>query len=199
MMRTRVPLNHRSRPPGGGGSGSSSSPVTMTRTLTRRAAVAPSGGSGSRSSWFPPSLSLRLRGNGCAGENVGGGVCQRIRAQALPHRPIRGDGMANPATIRCQSCGRPHLDTLPCWRGSYAARKTAAVLARSRSCWMCGRVATTADHIKPRGQGGTDDADNLAPACVSCNSRRAHHRDGNPFTEDAPVELDVPRSPRWSR
>lgn len=52
-------------------------------------------------------------------------------------------------------------------------------------CWMCdmqcdefARVpalnAATVDHITPRSLGGTDDADNLATACFSCNSRRGN-------------------------
>lgn len=103
------------------------------------------------------------------------------------------------ATVdRCGRCGRPHVTDLPCWRGSYCARITKTVLdLMGTVCWVCGRdIATTADHIKPRGQGGTDALDNLRPACVSCNSRRAH--DDNPFGEDDPVPPTVPVSGRWA-
>lgn len=40
-------------------------------------------------------------------------------------------------------------------------------------CRYCGRQdATTVDHVRPRCQGGSDDADNLVMACRSCNSRK---------------------------
>ena len=51
------------------------------------------------------------------------------------------------------------------WR---AVRKL--VLARDRHiCWMCGRHATTVDHLVPRSKGGSMDPSNLAAACEKCN------------------------------
>lgn len=38
------------------------------------------------------------------------------------------------------------------------------------SCWMCGKLATTVDHLRPVSAGGTDDETNLAAACLHCNS-----------------------------
>ena len=38
-------------------------------------------------------------------------------------------------------------------------------------CYRCGQPAESVDHIVPVALGGTDDLDNLRPACVSCNSR----------------------------
>jgi len=38
-------------------------------------------------------------------------------------------------------------------------------------CHRCGRPAESVDHIIPVALGGTDELDNLRPACVSCNSR----------------------------
>lgn len=39
-------------------------------------------------------------------------------------------------------------------------------------CWMCGQVADTWDHVKPRSRGGPDLASNLRPACFPCNMRK---------------------------
>lgn len=98
---------------------------------------------------------------------------------------------------RCTVCTRPHLAELPCWRGRYAARVTKTVLRmQGTMCWVCGRDATTADHIRPRSLGGDDSMANMRPACVPCNSRRGV--DANPFTEDRATAEVVPRSGRWA-
>lgn len=43
-------------------------------------------------------------------------------------------------------------------------------------CWLqlpgCSYKATTKDHVIPFHEGGSDDMDNLRPACKSCNSKR---------------------------
>lgn len=39
-------------------------------------------------------------------------------------------------------------------------------------CVYCGRVADTMDHVVPVSKGGTNDAENLVPACSSCNSSK---------------------------
>jgi hypothetical protein len=39
-------------------------------------------------------------------------------------------------------------------------------------CWMCGKKATTWDHVKPLSRGGLHCLANLRPACVSCNSSK---------------------------
>lgn len=50
----------------------------------------------------------------------------------------------------------------------------AAVIARcGEMCWYCKAApGDTLDHIIPRAQGGTDDPDNLVPACRPCNSSK---------------------------
>jgi 5-methylcytosine-specific restriction endonuclease McrA len=65
------------------------------------------------------------------------------------------------------------------WGGRRAQRLTAACLARDnyrcrvpRNGVLCGRPASTADHIVPRDAGGPHTLDNLRAACLSCNSRR---------------------------
>lgn len=55
-------------------------------------------------------------------------------------------------------------------------RVRAAVLERDEyTCRYCGAIATTADHIIPLYKGGAPfDLENLAAACMSCNSGKGH-------------------------
>lgn len=39
-------------------------------------------------------------------------------------------------------------------------------------CWVCRRVATAMDHVKPLAKGGTHWPANLRPICQPCNSRK---------------------------
>jgi 5-methylcytosine-specific restriction endonuclease McrA len=39
-------------------------------------------------------------------------------------------------------------------------------------CAYCGGIPTQVDHILPLSRGGTDDQDNLAPACKRCNEEK---------------------------
>ena len=55
---------------------------------------------------------------------------------------------------------------------TYRANR-AAILAGSPLCHWCGRnTATQADHLQELDAGGSDNLDNLVPACGPCNSRR---------------------------
>ena len=69
-------------------------------------------------------------------------------------------------------------------RGGRAnSRLTQYVLdEKGRVCWLrlpgCTRVATTKDHVIPVAHGGTDDLDNLVPACRHCNSKRQERGGG---------------------
>lgn len=47
-------------------------------------------------------------------------------------------------------------------------------------CVYCGDPADTIDHVIPRSKGGTDDLDNLVPACRDCNSRKGNRLDWSP-------------------
>lgn len=97
---------------------------------------------------------------------------------------------------KCPRCHHRHRPDLACWKGGYRDQLTALVLAGSRTCWICRGPATTADHIQPRSLGGSDELDNLRPACRTCNSRRG--TDPNPFTvEDPTPPAGVALSPRW--
>ena len=48
----------------------------------------------------------------------------------------------------------------------------AQVLADNPNCYICGRHATTVDHLLEVDRGGTHDIENLASCCVSCNSKK---------------------------
>lgn len=60
------------------------------------------------------------------------------------------------------------------WSGRRVVELTRLVLATyGVRCHLCGRLgATTADHVVPRRDGGSDDLLNLRPAHLSCNSAR---------------------------
>lgn len=44
--------------------------------------------------------------------------------------------------------------------------------AQEGKCWLCGKEASTIDHVKPLSKGGLHILANLRPACLSCNSRK---------------------------
>jgi len=69
---------------------------------------------------------------------------------------------------------------MPGWKGSSRAWRVvrAAVLARDAyRCQIqgphCTQIATTADHLVPKSQGGRDMMTNLRAACQPCNSHRS--------------------------
>jgi 5-methylcytosine-specific restriction endonuclease McrA len=39
-------------------------------------------------------------------------------------------------------------------------------------CYLCGKLAKGIDHIVPLSKGGNHSIGNLAPCCVSCNSKK---------------------------
>lgn len=58
--------------------------------------------------------------------------------------------------------------------GSEWGAKRRQVLAEEPVCRYCRRAAsTTADHIKPKAEGGTDDRRNLAGCCKACQQAKA--------------------------
>ncbi len=100
-----------------------------------------------------------------------------------PHprqRPCLDCGVLTRAT-RCPACTRLQYRAKDALRGTASERHygpawrklSAAVLERDgRICHWCGTTATTADHVVPRRQGGSDDMANLVAACRPCNSGR---------------------------
>lgn len=42
-----------------------------------------------------------------------------------------------------------------------------------RPCIYCGRPANTIDHLIPKSRGGSNEHENLAPACLTCNRTKA--------------------------
>jgi 5-methylcytosine-specific restriction endonuclease McrA len=84
----------------------------------------------------------------------------------------------------CVICGRPHgnrgarceLHAIPARTGTYS-RNAALVRATATVCHLCGQPFTAddpavADHVVPRGVGGSDDLTNLRAAHRSCNGRK---------------------------
>ena len=59
--------------------------------------------------------------------------------------------------------------------GNARRRRALCALVLDRdayTCRWCAGPATTVDHVIARALGGTDALDNLAAACLSCNSAR---------------------------
>lgn len=44
--------------------------------------------------------------------------------------------------------------------------------AKGAQCVYCGADAWHVDHVVPKCRGGTDDLDNLVPACSACNTAK---------------------------
>ena len=100
---------------------------------------------------------------------------------------------------RCGRCGKPHLPTLPCWRGKHVTRVTVLyfTLHPLRVCYLCGKSgADTLDHIIARADGGTDELENLRPAHRSCNSSRGRRDPFAGHVDDVKLTGD-PLSSRW--
>jgi len=87
-------------------------------------------------------------------------------------------------TWRCAECKRKRSRARDIRRGTAHDRgytrawRTLAkrVLKRDQFiCHWCGGLATTADHVVAKADGGTDAMDNLVAACKPCNDSRGGH------------------------
>ena len=58
----------------------------------------------------------------------------------------------------------------------------AAVLTPGARCHYCGAPATTVDAVVPAARGGQHTADNLVPACTSCNTSKGARLDPSAST-----------------
>ncbi|WP_408056991.1 HNH endonuclease [Streptomyces changanensis] len=92
-----------------------------------------------------------------------------------------------PLGSRCEPCAsaaarrreQKRKHTRPsAWARGYDSsyiKARAAILAAQPLCALCNsRPATTADHIVPLSRGGTNDIENLRPACGPCNFSRGN-------------------------
>ena len=61
-------------------------------------------------------------------------------------------------------------------QSKHRKHKTAVFAKHGMLCMCCGAVANTIDHIIAKSNGGSDDAYNLQPLCMPCNSSK---RDGD--------------------
>lgn len=51
----------------------------------------------------------------------------------------------------------------------WAATRAKVFALKGSQCFYCGADASHVDHKTPRARGGTNDIENLVPACASCN------------------------------
>jgi hypothetical protein len=75
------------------------------------------------------------------------------------------DGGKSFSTIRVR-----HGDTHDLWIDPDDPRRM--ILADGARCHWCVKPATQADHLIETDRGGSDELDNLVPACAKCNARR---------------------------
>jgi len=73
------------------------------------------------------------------------------------------------------------------------------------SCEFCGLAESYSpvaklqiEHIRPKKHGGTDNAENLALACIDCNLRKGSNLTGIDPQTDAITELFNPRIQKWN-
>lgn len=78
---------------------------------------------------------------------------------------------ANPAAARTSKHNRRAKEKGA--TGTHTAAQWLDLLASYHGkCVYCGAKATTRDHVTPLGAGGTNSIDNIAPACLPCNSSK---------------------------
>lgn len=69
---------------------------------------------------------------------------------------------------------------LPSLNGQAQTNRDRVLAKNGGRCVYCGDPADTIDHVIPKSKGGTDDLDNLVPACRDCNSRKGNRLDWSP-------------------
>lgn len=117
-------------------------------------------------------------GAGAVGEDpdlyLGGRVphCS-VTTKAPDYRLVRWNGEPLPSKAEVRAATRVRIERIPIDRAVKAV-----VWARTEGrCWYCGRQTNpyddfAVDHVIPVAAGGTNDADNLAPSCRTCNGRK---------------------------
>lgn len=104
--------------------------------------------------------------DGCDATHYGRDLCRRHYDQTRGPRP---GGTPEQAAFRA----RRRYNRKRNAPGSHTLAEWAEKLAGSGGwCAYCPAPADTRDHVIPITRGGTDDIDNLAPACRPCNSSK---------------------------
>jgi 5-methylcytosine-specific restriction endonuclease McrA len=104
---------------------------------------------------------------GCAEGHYATGVCRYHYDQRRGARP----GEPNPEAAAFRA--RRRCDRLRGATGSHTLEEWLAKLAEyGGRCAYCPSPADTRDHVIPLAEGGTDEIDNIVPACRPCNSRK---------------------------
>ena len=91
-----------------------------------------------------------------------------------------------PPGLQCAKHPKPNggwKHALPTSQRGYSTaawkRARTACLEREPLCYICRRAkSTTADHVVPKAEGGTDSPTNLKGACKGCQATKAS-REGN--------------------
>lgn len=91
---------------------------------------------------------------------------QRARARRLQDPGLMAAYLTRRAKAQRDREARKALaPTVP-----FTEQQLRARLSMYVGCWLCGREATTIDHVKPISRGGSHMLANLRPACGPCNS-----------------------------
>lgn len=88
--------------------------------------------------------------------------------------------------------GTPRVEPLPLSQPKHRmprALRAEVFDLHGQCCVYCGDPATTVDHVIPQAKGGTDDLENLRPACLPCNTSKGakdlDQWDGPPHRREA--------------
>jgi hypothetical protein len=85
----------------------------------------------------------------------------------------------------------PKLQEQVCLRATYLCE-----YCHTNERWQY--VRFTIDHLTPAAEGGTNEPENLALACVHCNRRKSNKRSVFDQTTDRTVPLFNPRLHEWA-
>ncbi|NBR37528.1 MAG: hypothetical protein EBT80_09315, partial [Chitinophagales bacterium] len=82
---------------------------------------------------------------------------------------------------------------------AYLKNRAALLRDKPRCHWCKKRQATTADHLIEHDRGGSDELDNLVPACLECNGRRGANYKASKARARQVARADATNTPRPRR